>query len=105
MVFVEPGDGAFEGEFAAGDLELLDEIGGATEQDAPAVLDQGEADGGGEMRLSPAGRAEQEIGALVEPAVAGAEGEDIQGLAVVDTRWTPRRKSKRSPRGGVLIML
>ena len=42
---VEPVEGGFEGEFAAGDLELLDEIGGPGEQDLPAVLDKSEADG------------------------------------------------------------
>ena len=69
----------FEGEFAAGELELLDEVGGAGEQDAPSVLDEGQADGGGEMALSAAGRAEeQQIGALVEPGVAGGERHDLR---------------------------
>ena len=72
MEAVEAGDGGLEGEFAAGDLELLDEVGGAGEQHAPAVFDQRQADGGGEMGLAAAGSAEQdEIGALVDPAVAG----------------------------------
>ncbi len=76
--FVELGDGGLEGEFATCDLELLDEVGGAGEQHAPAILDEGEADGCGEMGLSPAGRAEgEEIGAGLEPSVAGAEGEDL----------------------------
>ena len=43
VVFIEPGDGRFEGELAAGDLQPLHEIGGAGEQHAPAVFDQGEA--------------------------------------------------------------
>jgi hypothetical protein len=42
-------DGGLEGEFAAGDLELLDEVGGPGEQDPRSVLDQGEADACGEM--------------------------------------------------------
>ena len=71
---VEPVDGGLEVEFAPRDLELLDEIGGAGEQDAPSVLDQGEADGCGEMALAAAGWAEQEqIGALanqLSPAVS-----------------------------------
>ena len=44
MVFVELGDGGFESEFAAGNLQPLDEIGGAGEQHAPAVFDKGEAE-------------------------------------------------------------
>ena len=65
---------ALEAEFAPRDLELLDEIGGAGEEHPPAILDEGEADGRGEMALSAAGRAEQEqVGALLEPAVAGGD--------------------------------
>ena len=37
---IEPVDGGFEGEFAARDLQPLDEIGGAGEQDTPAILDK-----------------------------------------------------------------
>src|SRR5712691_6764675 len=44
VVLVELGDGGFESEFAAGDLQPLDEIGGSGEQDAPAVFDEGEAE-------------------------------------------------------------
>ena len=69
---------ALEREFAAGDLQLLDEVGGAGEEHAPAVLDEGEADGRSEMALAAAGRAEQEqVGALLEPAVAGGERHDL----------------------------
>ena len=57
---IEPIDGGLEIELATRDLELLDEVGGAGEEHAPSVLDQGEADGGREMALSAAGRAEQE---------------------------------------------
>ena len=75
---VEPVDGGFERQFAAGDLKLLDEVGGAGEEHAPAVLDEGEADGGGQMALSAAGRSEEEqIGALVEPGVAGGDRHDL----------------------------
>ena len=38
------GDRAFESEFAAGDLQALDEFAGAHEQHPPSVLDEGEAD-------------------------------------------------------------
>ena len=44
VVLVELGDGGFEGEFAAGDLQPLDEVGGSREEDAPAVFDEGEAE-------------------------------------------------------------
>ena len=52
---VEAVDGGFEGEFAPRDLEFLDEVGGPGEQDPCSVLDQGEADGCGEMTLAAAG--------------------------------------------------
>jgi hypothetical protein len=52
---VEAVDGGFEGEFAPRDLEFLDEVGGPGEQDPRSVLDQGEADGCGEMALAAAG--------------------------------------------------
>ena len=54
---IEPIDGGLEIELATRDLELLDEVGGAGEEHAPSVLDQGEADGGREMALAAAGRA------------------------------------------------
>ena len=70
---------AFEGELAARDLQPLDEIGGAGEQHAPAVLDEREADGCRQMALAAAGRAEQQqIGALVQPAIAGGERHDLR---------------------------
>jgi hypothetical protein len=40
MIFVELGDGAFKGEIATRGLQLLDEVCGAAEQDAPAVFDE-----------------------------------------------------------------
>src|SRR5271169_4666582 len=52
--FVELGNGSFESELAAGDLQPLDEIGGAGEQNAPAVFDNGEAKRCREMALAPA---------------------------------------------------
>ena len=78
VMLVEPVDGGLEGEFAARRLEALDQVGGAREQDAPAVLDQAAADGGGEMALAPAGRAEQQqVGAAIEPAIAGDQRHDL----------------------------
>src|SRR5215831_9905607 len=52
VVFVELGNGGFEGELAAGNLQPLDEIGGAGEQHAPTVFDKGEAKCCCEMALA-----------------------------------------------------
>jgi hypothetical protein len=71
MEAVEPVDGGFEAKF-------LDEVGCAGEEHAPAVLDKSEADGGRQMALAAAGRAEEEqIGALLEPGVAGGNRHDL----------------------------
>src|SRR5204863_3777497 len=71
MILIELGERAFEGELAARDLQAPDEIAGAHEQHAPSVLDECEPDGCRKVALASAGRAEQqEIGALVEPAIA-----------------------------------
>ena len=65
------GEGAFKGEFTTCDLQTLHEIAGAHEQHAPSVLDEREPDGGGQVAFAGAGRPEQqEIGALLEPAIA-----------------------------------
>ena len=78
MVAVEPCELAFEGELAPCHLQALHQIGGAGEEHAIAVLDQGEADGGGKMAFAGAGWAEHEaVGALVEPAVTGGERHDL----------------------------
>ena len=47
---------AFEVKLAASNLQLLDEIGGASKEDAPFVLDQGQADGCRQVALSATGR-------------------------------------------------
>ncbi len=78
MILVELGERAFEGEFAARDLQALDQIAGAHEQNAPSIVDEGEADGCRQMALAAAGRAEQqEIGALFQPAIARGERHDL----------------------------
>src|SRR5712664_4818909 len=88
MVFVEPGDGGFESEFAAGNLQPLDEVSGSGEQYAPAVFDKGEAESCRQVTLAGAGRPEQnQIGALVQPGIAGGQRHDLS-LAQWDT--TPR---------------
>jgi hypothetical protein len=75
------GDGRFESEFAAGDLQPLDEIGRTGEQDAPAVFDESEAERCRQVTLSAARRAEHDqVGAFFEPAITGGECHDL-GLA------------------------
>ena len=58
VVFVELGDGGLQREGLSGELQPLDEIGGAGEQHAKAVLDQGMAEACREMRFAgrPAAR-------------------------------------------------
>ena len=53
VIFVELGNSGFEREVAAGNLQPLDEIGGAGEQNAPAVLNKREAQCRCEMALAP----------------------------------------------------
>ena len=66
-----------DGEFGAGLLRFLDKIGGAAEEDAEAVADEGEADGGGEVAFADAGGSEDEdVGAVEEPAGGGGDGID-----------------------------
>ena len=60
MEFVELGDGGFESELAAGDLQPLDEIGGAGEHHAPAVFDESEAESCRKVALAPTRRPEQQ---------------------------------------------
>ena len=60
VIFVELGNGSFESELAAGNLQALDEIGGASEQDAPTPFDESEAESCREMALAPARRPEQQ---------------------------------------------
>ena len=72
-------NGRLQGEFAAGALQALREVGGAGEQHPVAVLDERQAEGGREMALADAGRAdEDDVGAFVEPAVAGAERQQVR---------------------------
>ena len=75
---VELLDCAFEDEIAPCLLELLDEIRGSGKEDTVSVLDQGEANCGGEMALAAAWWAEEEqIGALAEPDISGDHGHDL----------------------------
>ncbi len=78
MKAVEPIDGGFEREFAARDLQPLNQIRGAGEQNAEAVFHQRQADRGREMRFSATGSADQQqIGAFADPTVARAKRRDI----------------------------
>jgi hypothetical protein len=78
MVFVELGDRGFESEFATRELKPLDEIGGAGEEDAPPIFDEGEANGCRQVALTPAWRSEEdEIVAFFEPSVACADRHDL----------------------------
>lgn len=68
---VEFGQGSGQREIAPRRLKLLHEIGGPAEEDALALVDEGRADRGCEMRLAGAAGAEdQEITALLDPGVA-----------------------------------
>ncbi len=74
MAAVEPVDGGFQRQFAAGDLALLDEVGCAGEQHAPAIFDQRETDGRGEMGFPATWSAGQDqIGAVIDPAIPGPQ--------------------------------
>ncbi len=78
VVFVELGHRRFECEFAPGDLQALHEVGSSGEQNPPAPFHQCEADCRGKMAFTTARRTEQdEVGALLEPAIAGAQGHDL----------------------------
>ena len=75
---IEFRDCTFEDEIAARLLELLDQIGGAGEEDAVTVLDKCEHDGGAEMRLAYARRAKQhDVAALSDPTVTRGNGADM----------------------------
>lgn len=98
---VELGDRRFELQIPPRHLQFLDQIGGSGEEDAPSVLDQGEADGGREVALATARRAEhQHVGALGQPAVASGHGHDLrlrdhrdrlEGEAVEGLAWRQMR--------------
>lgn len=57
---IEAVDGGLEVELAASHLELLHEISRPGEEDAPSVLDEGQADGCRQVTLSAAGRTKQQ---------------------------------------------
>src|SRR5215470_4837056 len=59
VIFVELGDGRLESELAVGDLELLNELPGANEEDAPSLLDEAVPDAGRKVRFAGAASAEE----------------------------------------------
>src|SRR5262249_60401302 len=60
MEFVELGNGGFESELAAGNLQPLDEISGAGRQHTPAGFDKGKAERCREVALATARWAKQQ---------------------------------------------
>jgi len=58
--FVELGNGGFENELAADNLQPLDEIGGAGEQHAPGIFDEREAESCRKVALAAPRRREQQ---------------------------------------------
>src|ERR1039457_2498735 len=79
MKAVEPVDGGFEREFAASDLQSLNQIRGSGEQNAEAIFHQRQADRGREMRFSASGSTDQQqIGAFADPTVACAKRQDMR---------------------------
>ena len=63
----------------AGGLQALHQFSGAGEQHVVAVLDQGAAEGGGDVGFARARRTEQQqVGALVQPGIAGGQGRDAR---------------------------
>ena len=100
VVSVEFSDRRLELQSLSCGLEPLDDISGAGEQHAIAILDQCAADGRRAVTLARAWRSEQQqVCCLVEPGVAGGQGHDarlaehrhggkvevVEGLA----RWQP----------------
>ena len=114
VIFVELGDRGFEGEIAAGELKLLHEVGGAGEQDAPALFDQGQTERRGQMGFASAGRPEaEEIGPFsihASPAASACTWAfEIIGTAAkskasrvfpggnrASSRWRSKRRRLRS---------
>ena len=101
LVLVELGDGGLKPQLPARHLQPLDEVGGAHEQHAPAVLDERQTERRRKMALAAAGRAkEQDIGALIKPAVAGGERHDLRfadhghGVEVEGVEGLARRQSR-----------
>ena len=62
VIFVELGDRGLELQSLSRQLQLLDDLGGAGEQDTVAVFDEGSADGRRAVAFARAGRAEQMVG-------------------------------------------
>ena len=84
---VELGQSGGKRELAAGDLQPLDEVDRSAEQDAVAVVDQGKAEGRGDVRLADPRRAEdQDVGTLLKPGIPGGERQDVRLAMAASTR-------------------
>jgi hypothetical protein len=81
METIEPVDGGFQAEFAARDLEFLHQVGGAGEQHAPAVLDQCQPDGRGQVRLAAARRSRG-----ILPNITTPKGGSFIGITLATVR-------------------
>src|SRR4029077_20140744 len=78
MELVELGNGRVQTELAVRHLQLLDELSGANEQDAPSLLEESVPERCREMRFSGAVPAKkQDVAALLEPRVARSEGHEL----------------------------
>ena len=80
VVLVELADRGLEHQFAPRDLEFLHQIGSVRVQDPEAIFDECQADRPPQVTLPDSGRADQDqVGALVQPAVARDQGIDTGG--------------------------
>jgi len=71
-------------EIAPSGLQMLDEVGGAAEEDGVAMVDEGMADGGGEVGLADAaGTEQQDVAAVADPAIAALDDDGF-------TPWHPK---------------
>ncbi len=91
-------DCSLEGKFAACDLQFLDEVGGAGDEDAPdfrdrAILDQAKADGGGQMGFAAAGRPDRIRLAPVSSQLSPATSAMTRAVEMVGT--APKSKPGR----------
>src|SRR5438132_11415644 len=70
VVFVELGDGSFQGELAASDLKLLDEVRSSGEEHAPTALDESEAERSRQVAFAATAHPKHDqIATLHQPAV------------------------------------
>ena len=98
MILVELGEGAFEGEFTASDLQTLDEVAGSHEQDAPSVLDEREADRCREMALAGAGRSSDILPGITATVSGKSVGRFYNGDPMAGRKSSWGRQEAPCPR-------